>query len=46
MKIVVKDLNGEVVDTIDTTPMTLVNDVEKVKSKYPVGKFHTGLYTY
>ena len=46
MKIIVTNLSGEEVDTINTSATTLQRDIEKVKEKYPIGQFHAKLQTY
>ena len=46
MKIIVTDLNGNVVDKINTNPITLEKQIEEVKKKYPKEKFHATLETY
>ena len=46
MRIIVTDLNGKVVDKINTNPITLEKQIEEVKKKYSKGKFHATLETY
>ena len=46
MRIIVTDLSGKRIDEITTEPYRLQSDVEKVKAKYPPGKFHASLETY
>lgn len=46
MRIIVTDLNGKVVDKINTNPITLEKQIEEVKEKYPKGKYHATLETY
>lgn len=46
MKIKVTDLEGKEVDMINCTSTTLPSVIEKVKEKYPPGKYHADLITY
>ena len=46
MRIIVTDLNGKVVDKINTNSINLEKQIEGVKKKYPKGKFHATLETY
>ena len=46
MQIIITDLSGEQVDTINTSATTLQRDIERVKEKYPIGQFHAKLQTY
>lgn len=46
MQIIITDLSGEQVDTINTSITTLQRDIERVKEKYPIGQFHAKLQTY
>lgn len=46
MKIKITDLEGKEIDLINCTPTTLPNMIEKIKEKYPPGKYHANLISY
>ena len=47
MRIIVKNNNGEVIDSIQTSPMSLSKTVEDTKQKYPPEKgYHAELKFY
>lgn len=46
MKIIITDKNGSHVTDIPTSSITLSQDIERAKEKYPPSEFHAEFQTY